>query len=173
MYRVNDLARVYTRIRRGLKVHAANKMRFYGVESVEFQPVAPPPLLVTPVELRIPLAKPNPSPTYPLPSARRRLYFFPPWIFFSRERKLFCLVSAKEKERIENLADFSGGFSVAFLLTILFFAVEEKRRVERSMVFRRPLISHEASPFTATGQVNRICDEAIDEASDELLLLEK
>lgn len=89
MYRVNDLARVYTRIRRGLKVHAANKMRFYGVESVEFQPVAPPPLLVTPVELRIPLAKPNPSPTYPLPSARRRLYFFPPWIFFSRERKLF------------------------------------------------------------------------------------
>lgn len=42
--------------------------------------------------------------------------------------------------------------------------------VARSMVFRRPLISHEASPFTATGQVNRICDEAIDEASDELLL---
>lgn len=38
------------------------------------------------------------------------------------------------------------------------------------MVFRRPLISQEASPFTATGQVNRICDEAIDEASDELLL---
>lgn len=172
MYRVNDLARVYTRIRRGLKVHAANKMRFYGVESVEFQPVAPPPLLVTPVELRIPLAKPNPSPTYPLPSARRRLYFFPPWIFFSRERKLFCPVSAKEKKKELEIWRI---FRVSFRprSTILFFAVEEKRRVERSMVFRRPLISHEASPFTATGQVNRICDEAIDEASDELLLLEK
>lgn len=35
------------------------------------------------------------------------------------------------------------------------------------LVFRRPLISHEASPFTAAGQVNRICDEASDEASDE------
>lgn len=90
MYRVNDLARVYTRIRRGLKVHAANKMRFYGVESVEFQPVAPPPLLVTPVELRIPLAKPNPSPTYPLPSARRRLYFFPLGFFFLGKENFFA-----------------------------------------------------------------------------------
>lgn len=51
-----------------------------------------------------------------------------------------------------------------------FFSRWRRSGVARSMVFRRPLISHEASPFTATGQVNRICDEAIDEASDELLL---
>ncbi|KOX72396.1 hypothetical protein WN51_01495 [Melipona quadrifasciata] len=36
-----------------------------------------------------------------------------------------------------------------------------------ALVSGRPLISHEASPFTAPGQVNRICDEASDEANNE------
>lgn len=65
-----------------------------------------------------------------------------------------------------------GNFRILATLVLFVLFVAGVEGVARSMVFlRRPLISHEASPFTATGQVNRICDEAIDdEASDELLL---
>lgn len=162
MYRVNDLARVHT-YTRGLKAHAANKMRFYGVESVEFQPVAPP-LSVTPVELRIPLAEPNPSPAV---VHRRSFSIFPSSIFFLETFATFAKVGEEEKKDFRGMEIFRD-FRPRFRSSRFFS--RWRSGVARSMVFRRPLISHEASPFTATGQVNRICDEAIDEASDELLL---
>lgn len=93
--------------------------------------------------------------------------FFPP-PFFLGNFCHFCKSRRGREEGFSGDGDFSG-FSASFSFLAILFAVES-RGVARSMVFRRPLISHEASPFTATGQVNRICDEAIDEASDELLL---
>lgn len=124
MYRVNDLARVHT-YTRGLKAHAANKMRFYGVESVEFQPVAPP-LSVTPVELRIPLAEPNPSPAV---VHRRSFSIFPSSIF---SWKLLPLLQKSEKterkrRRISGDGDFSG-FSASFSFLAILFAVEKRSR---------------------------------------------
>lgn len=109
MYRVNDLARVHT-YTRGLKAHAANKMRFYGVESVEFQPVAPP-LSVTPVELRIPLAEPNPSPAV---VHRRSFSIFPSSIF---SWKLLPLLQKSERKRRRIFGGwrFFGIFGLVFV----------------------------------------------------------
>lgn len=109
MYRVNDLARVHT-YTRGLKAHAANKMRFYGVESVEFQPVAPP-LSVTPVELRIPLAEPNPSPAV---VHRRSFSIFPSSIFFLETFATFAKVGQEEKKDFGGWR-FFGIFGLVFV----------------------------------------------------------